>query len=278
MTRRIISMALLAALGLTAACGDTATSTQAAGSSSTTTAIGTTAPPLPPATQAPVTTPATTTEPTTTAVPPTTAAGASAADDLAAFFAAVESLDAEIAAAAAIYNASFDADAGTVGEAAINAIGALSAHRLGELIPPGLDVDLETAVLAVYTDLESRIASLDGGVRYLNQGEYSDVEGTLLCLDLGSDSNARFGADLAAAKALAAASPAPTAAADSVEAGVLAVRLETIRLMNWGCDSCGGVAIDEPIAVDWAGQTVVDGVAFDATYSGGTWDILIYAC
>ena len=133
-------------------------------------------------------------------------------------------------------------------------------------------------MLAVYADLESRIASLDGGVRYLNQGEYSDVEGTLLCLGFGSDSNARFDADLAAARALAAVSPLPSAAPDSAEAGVLAVRLETIRLMNWGCDSCGGVVVEDPIPVDWVGQTVIGGPEFEATFGGGLWEILIYAC
>lgn len=282
MVRWITAVALLVALGPTAAaCGDTATPTQASvPSAEATTTVEPPSTPAPPTTASTTTPTVTTTVATTTTLPPptTTVAGPSAADDLAAFFAAAESLDAEIAAAAGVYNTSFDAAAGTVGGAAIDAIGALSTTLLGELIPPGLEMDLETAVLAVFADLESRIAALDGGVRYLNQGEYSDVEATVYCLDLGSESNARFDSDLAAAKALAAASPAPTAAADSVEAGLLAVRLETIRLMNWGCDSCGGVAVDDPIPVDWAGQTVMDGVEFDATFSGAQWDISINAC
>jgi hypothetical protein len=278
MVRWIKALALLTAVGLVPiACGDTATLVPR--SPTTAPAVETTAEVQTTTTLAPATTLVTTTAATTTTeATTTTVTGPSAADDLASFFAAAESLDAEITAAAAIYNASFDAAAGTVGGAAIDAIGALSTHLLAGLIPPGLDIDLETAVLAVYADLESRIASLDGGVRYLNQGEYSDVEGTLLCLSFGSDSNARFGDDLAAAKALAESSPRPTAAADSEAAGVLAVRLETIRLMNWGCDSCGGVAVDDPIPVDWAGQTVIDGVEFEATFSGGMWEILIHAC
>jgi hypothetical protein len=278
MTRSITSVALLAAM-VVGACGDTATTTTSpvpetsVPSAATTTAVV-------PTTQAATTTtaPATTAVTTTTLPPTTTTAGPSAADDLAPFFAAAEVLDLDIAAVAAAFNASFDDAAATVDPQVAADISALGTNLLTGLIPPGLDIDLETAVLAVYADLESRIAALDGGVRYLNQGEFSDVEFTMLCLGLGSDSNARFDDDLAAARALAATSPRPTAAADSEEAGVLAVRIETIRLMNWGCDSCGGVAIDDPIAVDWAGRTVTDGVEFDASFIGGAWDIMIHAC
>jgi hypothetical protein len=206
--------------------------------------------------------------------------GPSAADDLETFFTAAEALDAQISAAATAFNGSFDAAAGTVGSDAVDAITALTAGDVAALIPPGLDLDVETAVLAVYADLESRIAALDGGVRYLNlSGDAeSDVEFTLLCLGYGSDSNARFDGDLAAAKAAAAAATPPTAAADSEAAGILAVRIETIFSMNWGCDSCGGVVLTDPIPVDWEGNTVMDSVGFEATFDGGGWEILIYAC
>lgn len=282
MTRSINLVALLAAVAMAAtACGDTATttSTQVPEVATTTTVEST-------STLAPTTTPSTTTTvvttttlaPTTTVPPVTTVPGPSAVDDLAAFFAAAESLDAEIAAAAALFNAGFDEAAATLAIAAVDAIAALNAGPVADLIPAGLSIDLETAVLAVYADLQSRIAALDGGARYLNQGEFSDVEFTKLCLGLGSDSNARFDDDLAAAKAAAATSPQPTAAADSEAAGVLAVRIETIVLMNWGCDNCGGGAVDEPIAIDWAGRTVMDGVGFEAAFTGGAWDIMIFAC
>ncbi len=277
--------ALLATLSLMAACGDTATTTSAPAPLTTaTTAVTTTAGPATTEPAPTVTTTApTTAEPTTTAatpLPTTTLAGPSAADDLAAFFVAAERLDVEISEAATLFNAGFDADAGTLSVAAQNAIAALSTAPSTAVIPAGLDVDLETAVLAVYADLESRIAALDGGGRYLNfpPGVEPDVEFTMLCLGLGSDSNARFDDDLAAARTLAARSPRPTVADDSAEAGILAVRIETIRSMNWGCDSCGGVVITDPIPVDWEGQTVVDGVGFDSTFVGDGWDILIYAC
>lgn len=277
MDRWISSVALASVLGLlAAACGNTSTtaSTRTPATTATTAATTTLA------TAEPTATPPATTAVTTTTIASTTTtfAGPSAADDLEDFLTAAEALDAEIAAAAVVFNRGFDEASGSVSEAAVDAIHALDVGAVTALIPAGLDVDLETAVLAVYADLESRIAALDGGVRYLNQGEDSGTEFTMECLALGSGSNARFDDDLAAAKRLALLTPPPAAAADSAEAGILAVRIETIRSMNWGCDSCGGVVVTDPIPVDWAGRTVVDGVGFDATFAGGEWEILIYAC
>jgi len=230
------------------------------GAASSTTAAETTT------TTAPTTTAATTT--TTTAPPP------SAADDLAAFFAAAEALDADIKEAAAAFNAGFDADAGTIDPSVGPIVGALDARPLGALIPAGLSLPLETAVLAVLTDLDSRIAALAGGVRYL---DYPDKPGALDCLEGGGQAAARFPGDLAAARSLADGEAPPSAAPDSEAAGILAVRLTAIHSMNWGCDSCGGLVYDGPIEVDWAGRTVA-GVEFEATFSGGERDILIYAC
>ena len=51
-----------------------------------------------------------------------------------------------------MFNASFDPEAGTVGEDAVTAIDARDAEPLGELIPGGLTVEVETAVLAVFAD------------------------------------------------------------------------------------------------------------------------------
>ena len=71
---------------------------------------------------------------------------------------------------------------------------ALDAVPLGDLIPPGLSLDLEIAVLAVFTDLDSRIAALAGGMRYLG---YPDLPGALDCLEGGGAAATRFAADLA---------------------------------------------------------------------------------
>ncbi len=240
----------------TAPASTTGAASTTTGAETTTTAVGTT------------TTAAGTTT-TTTAPPPP-----SAADDLAAFFAAAEALDADIKEAAAAFNAGFDADAGTLDPAVEPIVEALEARPLGALIPAGLSLPLETAVLAAFTDLDSRIAALAGGTRYLG---YPDQAGALDCLEGGGEAAARFPGDLAAARTLATREAPPSAAPDSEAAGILAVRLAAIHSMNWGCDSCGGLVYDGPIEVDWAGRTVA-GVEFEATFSGGRWDIVIYAC
>lgn len=241
-----------------------------------------------PSTTEPATTttarPTTTTGLTTTTLPPTTTTEApSALDDLAVFFAAAEELDTEIAAAADVFNAGFDADAATLDVAAVAAITELSAAPISELIPAGMESDLEYAVLTVYTDLESRIAALDGATRNLDLDVdphvILDLESALNCLSGGGESKARFAGDLAAARALASTSPPlSTVAPDSSQAGILAVRLDAIHLFNYGCDSCGGAEYEEPLPVDWEGRTVGNTVGFEAAFDGTQWQITIFAC
>lgn len=268
----------LATLLLASACADSSTTTLAPEPAATT-------PTETISTAAPTTGPAATTSlapaPTTTRPPTTTTLAPTAADGLAEFFAAVEELDAEIAAAADAFNAGFDPDAGTVAPAAAKAIAALSSDPVAELIPAGMNIDLETAVLAVFADLDSRVAALQGAadrVFVLPDGTVN-VEDALFCLGLGSESKERFASDLAASRALADRLPAqPAVALDSPEAGILAVRLSAIVSMNIGCDSCGGVAYEEPIEVDWEGRTVFGSVGFEAEFDGTQWQIIIFAC
>ena len=40
----------------------------------------------------------------------------------------------------------------------------------------------------------------------------------------------------------------------------------------------GGVAYDAPIPIDWEGRVIGDGPEFEASFEGGAWQILIYAC
>jgi hypothetical protein len=265
---------------LAAACGDEAdpfgttqpdetTSTVA----STTTAASSTS--AEPTTTEGTTTTTTTATTTTEATTTTTVPSPSAADTLAAFFAAAEALDADIRRAAAAFNAGFDADSGTLDPGVAPLVDALDAVPLGELIPGGLSLHLETAVLRVFADLDGRISALAGGVRILG---YPDLEWALDCLTGGGPAATRFPADLEDARDLAGWEPPPTAAHDSAEAGILAVRLAAIHSMNWGCESCGVLNYDAPIEVDWAGRTVAGGVGFEATFEAGTWEILIYAC
>ncbi len=275
-------MAALSLVVVAGACGDSgggagttpAPTTSLAPSTTSTTVPATTAPPTT------STTTTTTLASTTTTVPPTTTtsvAAASAQADLAAFFTAAEALDADIAAAAEAFNAGFDPDGPDeiISTEAIIAVQPLSTAPVADAIPAGLAPDLEAAVLAVFADLDSRIAALRGATERLQFD--GPVDDALLCLGFGSTSNARFDDDLARARTLAATAPAPTAAADSKEAGILSVRLELIRLLDVGCDSCGGATYDEPFSVDWEGRTI-EGVEFTASFDGARWVVEIFAC
>lgn len=204
----------------------------------------------------------------------------SALDSLAPLFAAAQELDAEISAAAQVYNRGFNREAGTVSAASVEAIQALDTTLVRALIPAGMEADLEAAVLAVYADLDSRIAALDGGIRYLDpvEGRPGAVGDAMGCLGIGSSSNARFDGDVAAAQAIAATyPPVVPASPESEVAGMLQARLAVVDLSNWGCDSCGGAVYDAPIAVDWDGRTV-DGIRFDAVFDGTQWSIEVWAC
>ena len=201
-------------------------------------------------------------------------AGATAAAALAPFFAAVAEWDAAMAHAARAFNAEFDADAGTVSTFASDTIAALSGPPIATLVPSGMSPELERAVLAVYADIDSRRAALTGAVSRL---EY-DVADALRCLANGSHSKARFAGDLALARDLAAREPAPSAAPDSVAAGVLAVRIDTIGLWNSGCDGCGGAEYDQTLPVDWENGLIEDRVGFAAEFDGVRWQVMINAC
>lgn len=274
---RLLALALLP-LAATA-CSDSGTTTLAPEPAATTPTETTSS--VAPSTEAPTTTTLAPTTTTTTTLPPTTTTEApTAADDLAPFFAAAEELDAQIAAAADEFNAGFDPDAGTIDPAAVDAIAELSTERIGGLIPAGMDLDLETALLVVYTDLQSRISALQGGAErvYVSPDGTVDVEDSLFCLGLGSESKARFDGDLVAARTLAdRSSPQAAVAPDSLEAGALALRLQVIGLFNYGCDSCGGAVLEEAIPVDWEAQTVA-GAGFEAEFDGTEWQITINAC
>jgi hypothetical protein len=254
---RIRSIVTVALLSTIAACGgvdagDTTSAPSTTSPSTTTTTTTTTAP--------------------TTAPETTTTSPVSAVDSLIEFTGAATDLDQAIADAAALFNESWDAT-GTVDAIASDAIAALDTAPLRDLIPPGLEPDLELAVLAVFTDLDSRISALHGAVRF-----ESVPEDVLLCLGLGATSFRRYDADFMRVLELAEASTAPTAAPDSEAAGVLAARLETIHSLNWGCDSCGGFEYDEAIPVNWEAQTVFDEVGFESEFADGRWEIRLYAC
>jgi hypothetical protein len=276
MRRSVLATVILL---IVAACGDDGTgdttilfgTTSATTTAAPTTVATTVAPTTSATTTAPPTTAATTTAPTVAVHPETVAP--TAADTLFDFFDAAVRLDLAVGDAAALFNAQWDAGAGTLGAGAREAIDGLSAGSLEPLIPAGLSPALEIAVLAVFTDLDSRIAALDGGARFAGDEEFARI-----CLGYGGESAARFDEDLDRAWVLAHSEPPPTAAPDSDAAGMLAVQIALIGQGDWGCDACGGANYTGPLEVDWAGRTILGNVEFEATYNGTSWEITIYAC
>jgi len=189
-----------------------------------------------------------------------------ALERLAGFFGAAEDLDERIKAAADQFNATFDSDTGAVSAEALDVINALDAAALARLVPGGLTEDLEVAVLAVFADLDSRIAGLQGGAQ----------QGSLACLGFGGESARRFPDDLANAQSLAAEASALATAADSPESGMVAVRLAYIQGSNRCCDQCGGYVYEEQIKVDWEGRIFGPGwinAPFVATFDGAFWKV-----
>lgn len=194
-------------------------------------------------------------------------------------------MDEAIASAAQVFNNGFNPEAGTVSPEAVDAISLLSAEALFRSIPPGIPRELRTAALAVYADMASRIASLAGAARFTGYDE--GVDAAYECLRSGRNSNARLPQHLEHLRMLASTyPPIETKSPDSIEAGVLAVHREIIRLMNWGCDSCGGANYTNPVEVNWKTRTITDPpggdpdweLPFTATYDGDSWIIETPAC
>jgi hypothetical protein len=220
---------------------------------------------------------------TTTTTAPTTAASRtpSAEEALGDFFVAVREADQAIAATAQAFNAGFDAEEGTLTAEAKQTVTDLDIGRIDWLIPAGLSIELETAVLTVYSDLISRQAALHGAARYLYPDPQPDadmaeqnLEFVMTCLGNGHGANARFDADLAGAiRQARLEAPPPSLEPDSAEAGILAVREAWIVGGNTCCDSCGGYIYSEPMPVDWDDR----GESFDAEFVDGHWQIGLHA-
>ena len=247
---------------------------------STSTTVTTTSTSLPTTTTTSTTTTTTTTSTTTT----TTLPEPTALDQLAPFFEEADSLDRAIAAAAQVFNNGFDPEAGTITQEAIDAIQALSGDALFAAIPPGIPKDLRTAALVVYADMTSRIAALSGATWL---GGPESVDSAYFCLRLGRNSKARLPGDLEHLETLASETPSfEVEPVNSIAGGVLAVHKEVIRLINWGCGSCGGAVYTTPVEVNWRTRTISDDeghgsdweLPFTATFDGEQWVIETTAC
>ena len=136
----------------------------------------------------------TTTEASST--PPSTEAstttGRSAADDLVAFFDAVETTDRDLKAAADAVNGSIGVDAVTIEQSTIDAVDRAEPAAVAAAIPAGLEPAVEQAVLLVYSDLVSRFAALRQGSCLYTQPR-SELDP--LCFSQGHAAAARMPGD-----------------------------------------------------------------------------------
>jgi hypothetical protein len=262
-------------VGFGSACGGSGPSTASPSRSPTTPA-------------APPSTPSTTPAPAPRPVPPVTAR--TAADDLAAFFAAARGDNTRIKAAARAINREIGHSTIQFSASTIEAVKASVPNRTARAIPAGMNKNLMRAALLVYSDLVARSAAFN----YVPEFKYApravtDPESVRLlqALAVGSAIARRYPADLAAARALAKASPPiVVAGADSRQAAELAVRVETIRLMNNCCGSAGGHVATELLPLTWTNTTsphgpwtgTIGGIRFTATYTASDgWTVRLAA-
>jgi hypothetical protein len=212
-----------------------------------------------------------------------------AADSLAAFFAAAEADDARIRAAARAISRGFGPTTVHFSRADRAVVEAARPDRTAVAIPAGLDPELQRAVLVVYNDLVTRAAAF-GPVWELPSEPVSrstvDVARFLGALRLGATVARAFPADLAAARALAAARPpVPAVRPDSRAAAELTIRITYIQLENIGCGGSGAPVRRDLAPIVWTPvQTVagtadgrVRGIPFTARY-GESWTADLLAC
>ena len=137
----------------------------------------------------------------TTTQPTTTTTGPSAANDLAAYFAAAMELDQRLKAAAAAANGSIGTDEITISQSTINAIKAAEPSAAAHEIPAGLPPDVLLPALTVQSDLESRYYAFHGFVEAEpgvipranpTLGNMSAADHLLNCLGSGSEAANHF--------------------------------------------------------------------------------------
>jgi hypothetical protein len=149
--------------------------------------------------------------------------------------------------------------------------------------------DLQRTVLLVHSELVARSAAFNG----VHPGEtmsLTDPESVRMlgAFRAGSVIAHRYPHDLAAARALAQASPPlRTVRADSRQAAELALQVAVINGENNGCASAGGYLYTAPRPIKW--KTIVtdygrfDGtiswIMFTATYNpASSWNVELNAC
>jgi hypothetical protein len=238
--------------------------------------------PAPATTSSTTALPPTTVSTPTSGVTPNTLAPTSATAALVPFFTGAATVDQHLKDAAALINSQLSAGADDE-PAASAAISAADPATLAHTIPAGLTPQLETAVLVVWSELESRSAALCTPLRTTTQGSSAAH-----CFTNGTAAAQRFPADLSAAKVLAAQSPAPpTVSPDSHLAGEVAVEISSIDQANRGCGATGGSIFSQLDPITWRTfslggitfQGQIGQTAFQATYAPGAgWTARLDVC
>jgi hypothetical protein len=205
---------------------------------------------------------------------------ATAADQLAGYFAGAARVDARLREVARVVNRSVTVDGASFDAATVAALAAADPAAIAGILPAGMPPDLLRAVLLVHSDLLSRHAAF----RWVEAGQLppQQVQQLVECLPNGGPAARRFAGDLTAARALAASTPeVPGTPASSRAAGELAVRLASLHLGSTGCGACGqgGAAETLPTLVWDTGTTGRIGeTGFTARPSGASWDVAFDVC
>jgi hypothetical protein len=221
----------------------------------------------------------------------------SAADQLAGFFAAAGRTDQQIRHATRLINGGFHGEVIVLDPATtVKAVKAIDTKAVVRAIPGGLNPRQLRSVLQVYADLSSRRAALNRVLEYADESPLpttsTNAKDLVTCLGHGKAAAARFADDLAASRALAAASaPVQVAPLRSRPTAEVAIRAHGIDLPNNGCGECGGVVprpivlypivwnrVDQGPGSVWDG-TIGTGGLFTARYVPGQgWDTTSNAC
>lgn len=294
MRRTFRTTAAVCAVLVVAACGTgsgpAGPDTSATGSSGGTTRTAPTTPPTTPPDAGPTTA-------ATTATP-----GASA--QLARFFRVVVAADARVRAVARRVNQDIGTDVIDPSAAADRAVTRLDVTDVARAVPAGTPAELQRSALGLYANLVSRRSSLVRFTEYSGNGPLprtsEEARDILGCLRNGATPAANFAADLAAARRLAARTPAFVVRAPSSRAAAdVAIRAAYVDIANGGCDTCGGYAPrpGPSLRVVWGevpgwddvtfdgrvgpASTIdeLGGIAFTARYRQGTgWRVELNAC
>jgi hypothetical protein len=220
----------------------------------------------------------------------------SAADQLAGFFAAAALADQQIRHASGLINGGFRGEVIVLDPATVAAVKAIDTKAVVRAIPGGLTPRQLRSVLQVYADLSSRRAALNRVLEYASDSPLprtsTNAKDLVACLGHGRVAAARFADDLAASRALAAASaPVQVAPTRSRLTAEVAIRAHVIELPNNGCGECGGVVprpvvlhpivwkrVDQGPGSVWDGTIATTGL-FTARYVPGQgWDTNLNAC